>query len=284
MSVAGTHNGRQNVPADARLRRGGPRVKPGRSLLADRYTVTGFAGDGASGNVWHGRENGTGRLVTLYEHYSRDPARHQKLVSACRLAVGIHHPALLTWRACGIDRGEHGPAVWLVADFVESLSLESMIQRGPLETRHGCEVAAAMADGLAYAYSRGLAHGACEPGLVRIVGGQHVKLLGHGLYVGDEEAEAPARFANRRRYRAPELLPSADATAAADQYSVGCIAIKMITGSLPGELAPERCESALRQALGPVATNAAAAIMRSVSEDPRDRFEDLSQLADSLRN
>lgn len=259
-------------------------MKPGRRVLADRYTVTGFAGDGASGNVWYGRENGTGRRVTLYEHYSRDPARHGKLVSACRLAVGIHHPALLTWRACGIDCGERGPAVWLVADFVESLSLESLIQRGPLEAKHACEVTVSMADGLAYAHSRGLAHGACEPGLVRVAGYRHVKLLGHGLYAGDEETEAPARFVNRRRYRAPELMPGAGATAAADQYSVGCIAVKMITGLLPGELAPERCASVLRQALGTVATNAAAAIMRSVSEDPRDRFEDLSQLANSLRN
>lgn len=190
------------------------------------YRILERIGSGSLGEVYRARDTRHGRTVAvkvLPDAIVGDERTRERFLAAARAAASLSHPNIATVYEIGDDAGR----IFLVSEFVPGDPLEVAIGGRPMNPRIALRLAGQMADALADAHARGVAHRDLRHGNVMVTPKGNAKLLdwGFSAWTGACAAGASARVA-------PDLGDEA-AGERSDIASLGAILYEMLTGRAP---------------------------------------------------
>ena len=239
------------------------------TVLADRYYVRKWIGQGAMGRVYEGHHTGIGKRVAI--KVPRNPERRKsellgRFRREAQAASQIGHPNIADVTDCGTTpTGDF----FFVMEYVDGVDLDAVVERdGPLPVDRALVIGLQIARALEAAHQVGIIHRDLKPSNVMLVKGREdadvVKVLDFGVAKflrGDESeanatvdpeaetplaAEADTTTARRRprldgnpadaavgtpRYMAPEQIgPGHNVDFRADIYAVGGLLYFMLSG------------------------------------------------------
>lgn len=272
------------------------------------YVILSPLGAGGMGEVYRARDSRLGRevaLKVLTEETSADPERLQRLEQEARAASSLNHPNVVVVHDIGeahvADRA--APVRYLIMELLTGEPLSSLITDGPLKLRPFLELAVQLAEGLAAAHEAGLVHRDLKPSNIVVSPEGHAKILDFGLakilapHGGESSAPTgdsltlPGEVLGTVGYMSPEQVRGEPATAASDQFSLGCVFYQMLTGRRPFRR-PSKAETMsaiLRDDPPPIEeTNPAIpapvrwVVERCLAKSPRTRYASTRDLAREL--
>ncbi|HEV8582160.1 MAG TPA: protein kinase [Thermoanaerobaculia bacterium] len=290
-----------------RRRNGLPAQFRGGDLVAGRFQVRRFLGQGGMAQVYEAEDLELGQSVAikvLRPDVAKDSRAAKLIKTEVLLARRVTHP-----NVCRIfDVFQHPPTngngasagAWVVAmELLRGETLAARLRRGPLTPGEALPLVRQMTEGLAAAHAAGVAHLDLKSGNVMLVperDGIRAVLTDFGLArrtdLPDESATGPARsLRGTPAYVAPEQVAGGEVTTAADLYALGVVVYEMVTGRLPfrGETPRATAEKRLTEPPTPPSAHAPQlepaweqAILRCLEREPSCRFRSATEFAAAL--
>ena len=212
-------------------------LPPGTRLGA--YEVVREAGRGATGVVYVAEHVHLGRevaLKVLSGEYARDPQLAERFVRESRLAASLDHEHIIPI----YDAGEAEGRPYLAMKLVTGPDLATVVEAHPrgLPLARTLRLLAQIGSALDAAAELGLLHRDVKPANVVVEGrsgGEHAYLTDFGLakHHAATTLTRPDQLVGTLLYIAPEQIEGRATTGATDQYSLGCVAYELLTGSPP---------------------------------------------------
>src|SRR6202451_2099327 len=212
------------------------------------YDILAPIGAGGMGEVYKARDTRLGRDVAikvLPASLAADPERLRRFEQEARAVAALSHPNILAVH----DIGRHEGAPYLVSELLEGESLREILGRGPLSHRKAIDYAIQIANGLAAAHGKDIAHRDLKPDNIFVTRDGRVKILDFGLAktvqkrtVHGQEAGlatmtavAPATdigtVMGTAGYMSPEEVRGAAVDCRTDIFSFGAVLYEMLSGS-----------------------------------------------------
>ena len=251
------------------------------------YRILGQVGPRGGANIFKATTPQGDEIVAikfLSSQVGRNRQVVEKLRACFRSVIRLDHPSILPVMTFNI----HAGYPYVVMPFMEAGSLEDRIEFGALGAINVMAVVREVASALEVVHSQGLVHGDLKPSNILFDEDGNVKLSGIG------ESPLARLRANQLRderegrtsYQAPEVLAGGAVTPACDQYSLGLIALEVLT-RLPVDEAFNALEHIRRYGRdtvtrpSPYALDLTARMMnfisRSLSKNPAERFTSMQE-------
>ena len=206
-------------------------------VLAGRYQINGFIGEGGMSRVWRALDQNTGKNVAvkvLREEYSEDESFIRRFDREAQAASRMSHPNIVNLLDVGVE--EDGTR-YLVMEYVQGKTLKRFIQEsGALRPEIAAQIIIRVLAALQHAHQNGVVHRDIKPQNILIDKEGTVKVADFGI----------ARMANAQTvnqtdesvmgsvyYFSPEQARGAAVDARSDIYSVGVVYYEMLTGKVP---------------------------------------------------
>ena len=205
-----------------------------------RYRVTGELGKGAMGIVYRAEDPELGRTVAvktiaLSGRPDEQDVHQARFRQEARAAGTVSHPSIVTI----YDVGREGDLAFIAMELVEGRELRSLIREGGLSPVQAIEIAALVADGLAFAHERGVIHRDIKPGNIMVLPDGRVKIMDFGI-ARLQESEVKTQsgvLLGSPQYMSPEQVAGHALDGRADIFSLGVVLYEMLTGVKPFDAA-----------------------------------------------
>ncbi len=283
------------------------------------YEILSALGVGGMGEVYRARDERLEREVAvkvLPEHLAKDTEALARFEREAKAVAALSHPNILAIHDFGTFEGTS----FAVTELLEGETLRTRVTRSALVWRKAAEIAAALADGLAAAHSKGIVHRDLKPENIFLTRDGQVKILDFGLArftprpsrrAGSKAKTGmtePGTVLGTMGYMSPEQVRGEAAKGASDIFALGCVLYEMIAGrrafsrATPAEtmaaiLREEPPPLAESGKLGPggapggVSAGVAGAvpadldrvIAHCLEKNPEERFQSARDLAFALR-
>lgn len=175
------------------------------------------------------------KVITLNPHDSRQAEFTQRFAREAEYIASLEHIHILPVYAYGIE----GDTAYLAMRLLRGGSIKELLKDGqPLEVQHALRLFQQVADGLAYAHSKGIIHRDLKPGNVLLDDEGNAYLTDFGLaklMSGDMDLTTDGMVVGTLLYIAPEQLRGERLDQRADIYSMGIMLYEMLTGRPPFE-------------------------------------------------
>ncbi len=215
-------------------------------LVLGRYRLGLVLGRGGMATVYRGTDVRSGRLVAikvLAPHLAGDPQFRQRLLAEARAVAQVSHPHVVQLVEAAATDPATGATV-LIMEYVPGESLAERLRRGPLSVRDAVEVAAQVAEALAFAHAQGVIHRDVKPHniLLTTPPAEHpaalvwAKLADFGiarLGNGPTTLTQAGTVMGSAPYLAPEILQGQPAGPHSDCYALGVTLFEMLAGRTP---------------------------------------------------
>ena len=132
------------------------------------------------------------------------------------------------------DVGEVDHLPYIVMEHLAGGSLKGRIERtGPLKAGDAVRIAVEVANGLAFAHSKGIIHADLKPSNILFDANDHAKIADFGIArTPKEDAATPELYATAM-YVAPERVEGKHASVQSDVYGLGLVLYEMLVGHPP---------------------------------------------------
>src|SRR5262245_62150912 len=265
------------------------------------YRVVSPLGSGGTAQVYLAEDVRLGRrlaLKILSPRGARDDERLQRFQREARAISALNHPNILTVYDVGHDRGMQ----FLATEYVDGLTLRTVLERGPLDLAHALTLAIQITQAVTAAHGAGVIHRDLKPENVMIRPDGYVKVLDFGL--AKLAAREPAALGpddetqlietrdgvvlGTFRYMAPEQARGTDIDRRADLFALGVGLYEMLSGRPPFAGATRAGiigAVLLREpdALGPaVPPELERIVMTALRKDRADRYQSCALLLQDL--
>jgi eukaryotic-like serine/threonine-protein kinase len=267
------------------------------------YEIRAPIGAGGMGEVYRARDSRLNRdiaIKVLPERLAQDPQALARFEREAKAVAALSHPNILVLYDVGSGASIH----YAVTELLEGETLRERIARGPLPWRKAAEIAAAVAEGLAVAHSKGIIHQDIKPANIFLTSDDRVKILDFGLaqihrQLAQDEATVTltepghGTVAGTIGYMSPEQVRGEKARVPSDIFSLGCVLYEMVTGqrAFTGKSASDILAAILKEeppALAdsgkPSAPEFDRVIERCLEKNPAQRFHSAHDLAFALRS
>jgi tetratricopeptide (TPR) repeat protein len=228
------------------------------------FRIVAKIGESASGEVYRAEDEALRRhvaLEVLAPGLASDPDHKARFLAAARAAAAVTHPNL----AAIHEVGESDGRVWVAMELVEGATLRTRLRGRPLPLLDVLKVGEQIAEGLAAAHEKNLAHGGLRPEKVMQLPGGQVKVVDLGLRAGEGTATGDIRT---------------------DVYDLGAILYEMATGQAPGPAGAATIPVSVAAPSADLDQAATAELERIVGvclePSPDDRYQGATQLAVDL--
>lgn len=263
-------------------------VMPPERVLLGPYELVKLLGQGNMATVYQARDTRDGSVLALkvvsQEHRS-DRDFRRRFQREVELSQPLKHPNLVAvYEAVKLEED-----LFLTMEYVEGQLLEDMIRAGPLELERFRKLAWQMLAGLHFAHKRHLFHRDIKPANIMVTGADEVKIFDFGLAI----EEGQQRFTHMGfsmgtpSHMAPEMLTQGISNALTDQYALGVVFYQMLSGRCPFEarnpmeLGLKHVQEApppLLQYRPDLPLGLQELVLRMLSKEPQQRFNDLAQI------
>jgi tetratricopeptide (TPR) repeat protein len=278
-------------------------------VLAGRFRVVAFLGEGAIGEVYEAEDlelGGRLAVKTLHPSIAGDEralARFKREVqlarqvthpNVCRLFELFYHRRELTRRSGDRDAG----LAFLTMELLRGETLaERLARQGRMTTAEALPLACQLAQGLAAAHAAGVVHRDFKTGNVILVpasGGTRAVITDFGLArssTAPSSLTGTGTLVGSPAYMSPEQVSGEEVTAASDIYSLGLVLYEMVTGTLPftGSTAFQIALKRLHEPPPPPSSQLPgldprweAVLLCCLERQPADRFADAAEVARAL--
>jgi eukaryotic-like serine/threonine-protein kinase len=261
--------------------------------LGGRYRVEGELGRGGMARVYRGTDLVLGRPVAvkvLSSQYAGDGTFVSRFRREAQAAARLNHPNLVQVFDTGSDDGVQ----YIVMEYVDAKTLADYLSGGGrIMPDRAIELAESVCDALTVAHAQGVIHRDVKPANIMVTRDGHVKVTDFGIarVTTNETVEQTAAVLGTASYLSPEQAQGGAIDQRSDLYSLGCVLYEMLTGRPPFTAdSPVAVASkhVLEQPVPPSRLNADvspqldAIVMRALSKDPDDRYQDATEMREDL--
>jgi serine/threonine-protein kinase len=262
-----------------------------------RYEITGTLGRGAMGIVYQAHDPLIERTVAIKTVAcagltSDETAEfEQRFFREAKSAGRLNHPNIVTIH----DVGRSDDLAFIAMEFLAGRSLRDILDSGvvlPLE--RVAEIAAAIADGLAFAHANGVVHRDIKPANIMVLDSGIVKIADFGIaLLPSGSLTMVGTSLGSPKYMSPEQVLGQKADGRSDIFSLGAVLYEMLTGRAPfagddlnailyqvlngAPSLPSRCNPRLPQAFDRI-------VARAMEKDPDKRYQHAAEVAADLRS
>jgi serine/threonine protein kinase len=202
-----------------------------------RYELLSELGQGAMGVVYKARDPVLDRVVavkTINLTLPKDELSEYeaRFYQEARAAGGLNHPNIVTI----YDIGKSERLAYMAMEFLEGEELRSILSsREPLPVELALDIAAQVADGLAYAHDRHIIHRDIKPANIMVVHDGLVKITDFGIarMRTNEVKTMTGMILGSPKYMSPEQVAGKRADHRCDLFSLGVVLYEMLTGEAP---------------------------------------------------
>jgi len=267
------------------------------------YRILEKIGAGGQGTVYKATDTKLGRAVVikvLPPELTVKEANLKRFEREARLASALDHPNICTIFDLNEIEGVH----FIAMQFVEGKNVRDLVNGRPLDLRSALTITIQVADALAAAHERGIAHRDIKAGNVMVTPSGQVKILDFGLAKLVDESAAPGSIHHTdltevgvpygtATYAAPEQARGERVDARADIFSTGVLLYELLTGTWPfqGKTSVDVRHAVLHE--DPIPLNEArpggapwqlqVILDRAIAKDPKQRYQKVGELRDDLR-
>ncbi|HJS47297.1 MAG TPA: serine/threonine-protein kinase, partial [Gemmatimonadales bacterium] len=268
------------------------------AALADSYRVERELGQGGMAQVFLAHDLRHDRTVALkvLRPEMATSLGAERFLREVRIAAQLRHPHILPLLDSGTAAGGGFSLPFYTMPVAAGTTLRTLIDAGPVEPAEAVALVQQAAQALAYAHRAGVVHRDIKPDNVFVEDGQAV-VADFGIAramsaAGADRLTATGVSIGTPAYMSPEqLIGDAELDGRADQYSLACVLVELLTGlppyparSIHASLA-RRLSEVPRYAEEPppsMSPAVAAALDRALAPTPADRFPDTQAFADAL--
>ena len=205
-------------------------------VLGKRYRLLSALGTGASAHVFLAEDVSLQRHVAvkvLQPGLATDEAFLKRFRAEARSVASLNHPHVLRV----FDWGDDTDGPYLVLEYLGGGSLRDLLDRNVrLSHSQAAQLGTEVAQGLAYAHTRGLVHRDIKPanllfdeeGLVRVADFGVARALAEAAWT-----EPAGAMVGTARYISPEAAEGKPVDGRADVYSLALVLYEAVTGTVP---------------------------------------------------
>ena len=273
--------------------------------VVTHYRVLSPLGSGGMGQVYLAEDVRLGRrlaLKVLPPRAWRDEGRLRRFEREARTISALNHPNILTI----YDIGHVGDMQFLATEYVDGVTLRTVLERGRLELRQALEIAIQIAQALTAAHDAGVVHRDLKPenvmmrvdGYVKVLDFGLAKLIDQGAFAGTSDASTQLAetgdgvVMGTFSYMAPEQMRGNDIDPRADLFAFGVLLYEMLAGEPPfkGASAADVVGAVLLRDPGPLARSVDVPdeldriVMTALRKDRDERYQSCGEILRDLRS
>ncbi|MGD8477052.1 MAG: serine/threonine-protein kinase, partial [Burkholderiales bacterium] len=199
-----------------------------------RYRILDELGRGAMGIVYKAEDPVLDRPLAVKTIFIPVDEEDRKEYEArfnqeARAAGRLSHPGIVTI----YDVGREGEMVYMAMEMLEGVDLGTRAGEQRFSVPETLDIAAQVADALAFAHDRGVVHRDIKPPNIMIIDKDRVKLMDFGIArVRQSELKTQTGvMLGTPRYMSPEQVSGRPTDHRSDIFSLGTVLYEMLTGS-----------------------------------------------------
>jgi eukaryotic-like serine/threonine-protein kinase len=261
-----------------------------------RYEVVKELGSGAMGTVYLGRDT-VGRRNVAVKTLRPDGVDAQELAEMkarffreAESAKQLAHPAIVKVYDAGDEQG----TAYFAMELLDGVTLKDFCaKRGTVTVKRAAEIAAFVAEGLAYAHTKNVVHRDVKPENIMMLSNGEIKITDFGVAkLLDASQTQSGVVLGTPNYMSPEQLFGAKVDRRSDIFSLGVVFYELLTGVRPfqaknisemlrlHETHQPPAPSTLRADVPP---SIDAIALRALQRDLAQRYQQAEQMAGDLR-
>src|SRR5579864_1265000 len=262
----------------------------------DHYKILAQIGEGGMGVVYRARDEVLNRDVALklLGRGAADKVGTGHLLHEARTASSLSHPNICTIHQVGQTENDF----YVVMELIEGRLLSDLIVSTGLSMETVIRYGAQIADALAHAHDRGIAHRDLKSSNVMVTLEGRVKVLDFGLATRLEREgmseltlsydALESKLVGTLPYMAPEILRGQKGDHLSDLWALGILLYEAAAGRLPftGKTGFEVSSAVLREPPPPlppaVPHGLAAVIQRCLMKERAERYQQASEVRAAL--
>lgn len=277
-------------------------VEPSESMIGrvvGDFTIQELIGQGGMARVYRALQRSVNRYVALkvinLRENSADPRFKERFANEAAVIASLEHLHILPVFAYGIE----DDIAYLAMRLLSGGSLRDRLQAEEfLQPEDAVRIFQQIAEGLAYAHSRGIVHRDIKPANILMDNKGNAYLTDFGLAKSVDSGDSLTRedsIIGTLAYMSPEQIRGEPIDHRADVYSLGLLFYQMVTGRVPFEQAPGEDSVALiykhleKMPALPSSINPAlprdvdGVLLRALAKAREDRYDNVLELATALR-
>ena len=265
--------------------------------LLGRYEIVAELGKGAMGVVYRANDPMLNRMVAI-KTINTEEAGHEgmaeyeaRFYTEAKAAGGLNHPNIIII----YDIGKSGHLVYMAMEYIHGKELREMLADGkPVAVAQAVDIAAQVAEGLAYAHQHQVVHRDIKPANIMITPEGRAKIADFGIarMRSSETRTQTGVILGSPKYISPEQVVGKRADHRSDIFSLGVILYECITGGTPfnGEgLSALMYQITNHDPSPPSSSNSQVPVMldyiiaKVLAKSPEARYQSAADFANDLR-
>lgn len=272
-------------------------------ILAGRYAIGEFIGQGGMATVYRGTDTKLGRQVAIKimrANLAGDEAFRLRFRQEAQSASRLAHPSVVRVLDAGDDliQTSDGPQrlPFIVMEFIDGQNLRELTSVDRLSPTEACRVVESVLTALEYSHRAGIVHRDIKPANIMITRTGQVKVMDFGIARAVSETSSTVQqttaILGTAAYFSPEQAKGETVDTRTDLYSTGILLYELLTGDVPfrGETAvavayqhvSERPQTPSERD-PQVSPELDRVILHSLAKDRARRFQTASEFRDALR-
>ncbi len=263
-----------------------------------RYEIVARLGTGAFGSVYQAQDTFLNRPVAVKSirlDTTLDPehrkALNKRFIREAQVAAQLQHPNIVTIHDI-LFTPETG---FIVMEFIEGRTLQSLLQKERLPLATAIEIAAQVASGLQYAHEHKIIHRDVKPANIMITPSFKARITDFGIAKSDGATQLTmsGSLVGTPDYMSPEQAKGEDVDSRSDIFSLGCVLFECAAGEKPfkgGSLTgvllsivnsdPLQSKAWKSQSVPPAVETV---VKRALAKEPGERYSTAAELIAALR-
>ena len=261
-----------------------------------RYEVLSELGQGAMGVVYKAIDPLIDRIVAIktikFDGTNEETANfEERFYREAKSAGRLNHPHIVTI----YDVGKSNGTAYIAMEYLEGEQLKDILDvHTPMSIERIADIAAQIAEGLAYAHKNGIVHRDIKPANVMLLQGDRVKITDFGIaHMSTSSGTLAGTVLGSPRYMAPEQVVGKAVDGRSDLFALGVLLYEMLTGESPfdGDNINTTMYRIVNEAPIPPKTMVPRIpeafdyiVAKALAKHPDARYQSAAEMADDLRH
>ncbi len=258
-----------------------------------KYQVMERLGRGGMADVYRAYQPGMDRYVAIkvmHGHLAEDPSFITRFKREAQSVGALRHPNIVQV----IDFDTQDDEYYMVMEYIQGKTLKAVLQeRGALPVGEALNIAAKLADALAYAHGEGMVHRDIKPANI-LFSKANVPILtdfGIARIMDSSGLTASGAFVGTPAYMSPEGGRGEKVDERGDIYSLGIVLYEMLTGTVPYDadtpyaVILKHINDPLplpRQFVAALPDSVERVVLKALMKQKEDRFATAAEFRDAL--